>query len=89
MQQEGATSVFLCILWTKLTIDSNEDDITAKLAEIIQHNQILKIGLAKGSPTTSQLMEQWDLLQLAVALYINSDLPGVPSVPVRYTPSLK
>ncbi|KAH8106355.1 beta and beta-prime subunits of DNA dependent RNA-polymerase [Cristinia sonorae] len=57
---------------------SNEDDLTVKLTEIVFTNALIKQGLAKGAPI-SQLMEQWDFLQVSVAMYINSELPGVPS----------
>ncbi|KZT66991.1 beta and beta-prime subunits of DNA dependent RNA-polymerase [Daedalea quercina L-15889] len=57
---------------------SNEDDLTVKLTEIVFSNALIKSGLAKGSPT-AQFMEQWEFLQLSVAMYINSELPGVPS----------
>ncbi|KAF8735311.1 hypothetical protein AX14_002299 [Amanita brunnescens Koide BX004] len=57
---------------------SNEDDLTVKLTEIVFTNALIKQGLAKGSPTP-QFMEQWEFLQLSVAMYINSELPGVPS----------
>ncbi|KAG6874000.1 hypothetical protein C0995_007957 [Termitomyces sp. Mi166 len=59
---------------------SNEDDITVKLTEIVFTNALIKQGLAKGSPTP-QFMEQWEFLQLSVAMYVNSELPGVPSQP--------
>ncbi|KAK4700233.1 DNA-directed RNA polymerase III subunit RPC1, partial [Phenoliferia sp. Uapishka_3] len=58
---------------------TNEDDLTVKLTEIVFMNAVIKTGLAKGV-TTQNLMEQWDFLQLAVATYINSELPGVPTV---------
>ncbi|POY73995.1 putative DNA-directed RNA polymerase [Rhodotorula taiwanensis] len=58
---------------------TNEDDLTVKLTEIIFMNAVIKTGLAKGV-TSQALMEQWDFLQLAVATYINSELPGIPSV---------
>ncbi|PPQ95505.1 hypothetical protein CVT26_008533 [Gymnopilus dilepis] len=57
---------------------SNEDDLTVKLTEIVFTNALIKQGLSKGSPTP-QFMEQWEFLQLSVAMYINSELPGVPS----------
>ncbi|EAU80581.1 DNA-directed RNA polymerase III largest subunit [Coprinopsis cinerea okayama7 len=57
---------------------SNEDDITVKLTEIVFTNALIKQGLSKGAPTP-QFMEQWEFLQLSVAMYINSELPGVPS----------
>lgn len=56
---------------------SNEDDLTAKLTEIIFTNAIIRAGLEKGV-TVVNLMEQWEFMQLAAAMYINSDLPGVP-----------
>ncbi|KAI9305749.1 hypothetical protein BJ944DRAFT_161146 [Cunninghamella echinulata] len=58
---------------------SNEDDLTAKLTEIIFTNAIIRAGLERGV-TVTNLMEQWEFLQLAAAMYINSELPGVPSV---------
>ena len=59
---------------------TNEDDLTVKLTEIVFTNNIIKSGLSKGSKgtTTAQLVEQWDFLQLSVAMYINSEMPGVP-----------
>ncbi|KAA1465897.1 beta and beta-prime subunits of DNA dependent RNA-polymerase [Dentipellis sp. KUC8613] len=57
---------------------SNEDDLTVKLTEIVFTNALIRQGLAKGAPTP-QFMEQWEFLQLSVAMYINSELPGVPS----------
>ncbi|TRM68642.1 hypothetical protein BD626DRAFT_395166 [Schizophyllum amplum] len=59
---------------------SNEDDLTVKLTEIVFTNALIKQGLAKGAPTP-QFMEQWEFLRLSVAMYINSELPGVPSQP--------
>ncbi|BGP31083.1 DNA-directed RNA polymerase III subunit C1 (rpo31) [Rhodotorula toruloides] len=57
---------------------TNEDDLTVKLTEIVFMNAVIKTGLAKGV-TTQNLMEQWDFLQLAVATYINSEMPGIPT----------
>ena len=56
---------------------SNEDDITMKLMQIIEVNNVLRQGLEKGLAITN-LMENWDFLQLQCALYINSELPGIP-----------
>ncbi|KIJ54648.1 hypothetical protein M422DRAFT_24553 [Sphaerobolus stellatus SS14] len=56
---------------------SNEDDLTVKLTEIVFTNALIKQGLAKGV-STSQLMEQWEFLQISIALYINSETPGIP-----------
>lgn len=56
---------------------SNEDDLTVKLGEIIYTNLILEDALSKGSPI-SMIMEDWEFLQLQCALYIHSELPGIP-----------
>ena len=55
---------------------STEDDITTKLSDIIHISTLIREGLSKGSPT-GQIMEQWDHMQLQIALYINSDSPGL------------
>lgn len=60
---------------------SNEDDLTVKLTEIVWTSSLIKAGIEKGI-SINNLMEQWDYLQLSVAMYINSDsanpalLPG-------------
>ncbi|KAI5116058.1 hypothetical protein M0805_002844 [Coniferiporia weirii] len=56
---------------------SNEDDLTVKLTEIVFTSALIKQGLAKGAPT-QQFMEQWDFLQVSIAIYINSETPGIP-----------
>lgn len=56
---------------------SNEDDITMKLMQIIEVNSVLRQGLEKGLPITN-LMENWDFLQVQCAMLINSDMPGLP-----------
>ncbi|KAF9919505.1 hypothetical protein FBU30_010929 [Linnemannia zychae] len=65
---------------------SNEDDITVKLTEVIFTNAHMQAGLNEGI-AIHNLMEQWDFLQLSVAMYINSELPGIsnlqPGKPVR------
>ncbi|KAG0005321.1 hypothetical protein BGZ65_011422, partial [Modicella reniformis] len=65
---------------------SNEDDITVKLTEVIFTNAHMQAGLNQGI-AIHNLMEQWDFLQLSVAMYINSELPGIsnlqPGKPVR------
>lgn len=55
-----------------------------KLSEIIYANALIKMGLTKGV-STQNLMEQWEFLQVSVALYINSELPGMPKEPVSGT----
>jgi DNA-directed RNA polymerase III subunit RPC1 len=56
---------------------SNEDDLTMKLQEIIWVSELIGQDLEKGTPVT-QIMDRWDVLQLQVALYINSEFPGIP-----------
>ena len=55
---------------------SNEDDITMKLIQIIEVNNILQTGIEKGLAIMN-LMENWDFLQTQCAMYINSELPGL------------
>jgi len=58
---------------------SNEDDLTVKLMQIVEVNNILRHGLERGLPI-SNIAENWDFLQVQCAVYINSDLPGVTSI---------
>ncbi|KAG7661786.1 RPO31 [[Candida] subhashii] len=51
---------------------SNEDDLTVKLTEIVWTSSLIKAGIEKGI-SINNMMEQWDYLQLSVAMYINSD----------------
>ncbi|KDN52100.1 beta and beta-prime subunits of DNA dependent RNA-polymerase [Tilletiaria anomala UBC 951] len=67
--------------------NTNEDDLTIKIAEIVFANALVKTSIARGAPI-SQLMEQWDFVQTTVALYINSEQPGLnlgpnPGKPIR------
>ncbi|KAJ5884826.1 DNA-directed RNA polymerase III subunit RPC1 [Penicillium taxi] len=55
---------------------STEDDLTAKLGDIVQSNINLKNALLKGAPVMT-IMECWDYMQLQIAVYINSDVPGL------------
>ena len=55
---------------------STEDDLTQKLSDMVQMNSLIQDGLRSGA-ATSQIMEQWDFLQLQAAMYINSDVPGL------------
>jgi DNA-directed RNA polymerase III subunit RPC1 len=59
---------------------TNEDDLTVKLTEIIWANQLILAALQTGKGI-QLMMEQWEFLQLSIALYINSETPGVPSAP--------
>ncbi|EXJ94792.1 DNA-directed RNA polymerase III subunit RPC1 [Capronia coronata CBS 617.96] len=55
---------------------STEDDITAKLGDIVAANNALKEAIEKGAPVQS-IVEHWDYLSLQLAMYINSDVPGL------------
>lgn len=59
---------------------SNEDDLTVKLTEIVWTSSLIKAGIEKGI-SINNLMEQWDYLQLLVAMYINLDLANPALVP--------
>ncbi|EPY49320.1 DNA-directed RNA polymerase III complex large subunit Rpc1 [Schizosaccharomyces cryophilus OY26] len=70
--QEGATT---------------EDDLTVKITEIVWTSSLIRAALSKGTPV-SNLMEQWEFMQLSIAMYINSEMPGLrpsdmPSKPTR------
>lgn len=55
---------------------ATEDDITNKIGDICQVSSIIRAGLDRGFPLQI-LMEQWDFMQLQIAMYINSDAPGI------------
>jgi len=58
---------------------TTEDDITSKISDIIHINTLIAEGLQKGQPI-STIMEQWDFLQLQVAMIINSEVPGIQPI---------
>ncbi|KAJ6785495.1 hypothetical protein PWT90_04307 [Aphanocladium album] len=55
---------------------SNEDDITTKLADIVWVSGMIRSALQKGSAIQT-IMEQWEYLQTQIAMYVNSDVPGL------------
>ncbi|KAM0265352.1 hypothetical protein ACHAQJ_000193 [Trichoderma viride] len=55
---------------------STEDDLTAKLAEIVYISGLIRTALNKGKPMQT-IMEQWEYMQLQIAMYVNSDVPGL------------
>ena len=55
---------------------TNEDDLTNKLGDIIEMSTAIKCALEKGKPI-SNIMEQWDFMQLQLAMYVNSDVPNL------------
>nr|XP_033798341.1 DNA-directed RNA polymerase III subunit RPC1 isoform X2 [Geotrypetes seraphini] len=70
----------LCIrpsVISDLKSGTNEDDLTMKLTEIIFLNDVIKKHRITGAKT-QMIMEDWDFLQLQCALYINSELSGIP-----------
>src|SRR4051812_2857967 len=56
---------------------TTEDDITVKLTEIMLLNETIRKRRQEGAKM--QLIEEtWDILQIQCALYINSEISGVP-----------
>lgn len=55
---------------------STEDDLTTKLADIVWVSGMIRSALHKGTAIQT-VMEQWEYLQTQIALYINSDMPGL------------
>ena len=64
---------------------TTEDDITSKISDIVHINTLIKQGLQNGSPL-STIMEQWDFMQLQVAMIVHSEMPGVQASPVAAAP---
>ncbi|CAI9301114.1 unnamed protein product [Lactuca saligna] len=63
---------------------SNENDVTLRLAEIIKANALLNQNLSDPS-AANKTMENWEYLQITVALYINSDVRVPPSPNLQNT----
>lgn len=57
---------------------STEDDLTMKQSEILLINDVIAKHMTTGGKV-ELIHEDWDFLQLHVALYFNSELPGIPS----------
>ena len=55
---------------------STEDDLTTKLSDIVHISSLIKNSLQRGQPLQT-IMEQWEYLQLQIAMYVNSDVPGL------------
>jgi DNA-directed RNA polymerase III subunit RPC1 len=55
---------------------STEDDVTNKLGDIVQMNDLLQATLMKGQPL-NKVMELWEFLQIQIAMYIDGNLPGL------------
>ncbi|ENN81759.1 hypothetical protein YQE_01852, partial [Dendroctonus ponderosae] len=56
---------------------TNEDDLTIKQSEIVFLNDVIEKHRSSGA-SFNMYQEGWDFLQLQSALYINSELSGVP-----------
>ncbi|KAI1098680.1 beta and beta-prime subunits of DNA dependent RNA-polymerase [Jackrogersella minutella] len=61
---------------------SNEDDLTARLSDIVWACGLIRSALEKGTALQT-IMEQWEYLQLQIALYVNSDVPGLQNSGAR------
>ena len=55
---------------------TTEDDITTKVGDICDTNNLIRKGLERGE-RIGTLVEQWDFLQAQVAMLINSESPGI------------
>ncbi|KAF2095750.1 beta and beta-prime subunits of DNA dependent RNA-polymerase [Rhizodiscina lignyota] len=55
---------------------TTEDDLTNKLGDIVQISSMIRQGLEQGQPIAA-IMEQWEFMQIQIALYINSGVPGL------------
>ncbi|XP_065214140.1 DNA-directed RNA polymerase III subunit RPC1 [Planococcus citri] len=62
---------------SELKSGTNEDDLTMKLSEIIFINDNI-VGHRKLGAKAQMIAEDWDVLQLHCALYINSEMSGIP-----------
>ncbi|MFH4974741.1 hypothetical protein AB6A40_001450 [Gnathostoma spinigerum] len=56
---------------------TTEDDLTMKLSEIMLINDVIRKHKQDGAPIKT-LNEAWDHLQVQCALYVNSELNGLP-----------
>ncbi|ORY33097.1 putative DNA-directed RNA polymerase III largest subunit [Naematelia encephala] len=55
---------------------NNEDDLTQKLSEIVALNRNLQINMEQGQGI-DKILSTWEVLGNTVALYINSQAPGI------------
>ncbi|XP_054160182.1 DNA-directed RNA polymerase III subunit RPC1-like isoform X2 [Oppia nitens] len=62
---------------SELETGTNEDDLTIKLSEVIFVNDIIAKRRSSGAHM-GMIVEDWDFLQLQLALYINSEISGIP-----------
>jgi DNA-directed RNA polymerase III subunit RPC1 len=64
---------------------STEDDITNKLGDIIQINNLMVAALRAGQ-SLAKIMEMWDFLQIQLAMYIDGNIPGLSRDPAYGKP---
>lgn len=55
---------------------STEDDITNKLGDIVQINNLLR-GSLKAGQSVQKIVDMWEFLQVQIAMYIDGTLPGL------------
>lgn len=55
---------------------STEDELTSKISEIVHISSLIRTALQRGQPVQT-IMEQWEYLQVQIAMYVNSDVPGL------------
>lgn len=70
----------LCIrpsVVSEIKAGTNEDDLTMKQSEILLINDVISRHIASGGKC-ELVQEDWDYLQLHAALYINSEMSGIP-----------
>ncbi|XP_052756487.1 DNA-directed RNA polymerase III subunit RPC1 isoform X2 [Galleria mellonella] len=70
----------LCIrpsVASEMKAGTNEDDLTMKQSEILLINDVISRHMASGGKS-ELVQEDWDYLQLHAALYINSEMSGIP-----------
>ncbi|XXH03433.1 hypothetical protein Hte_009835 [Hypoxylon texense] len=63
---------------------SNEDDLTTRLGDIVWASGLIRAALEKGTALQT-IMEQWEYLQLQIAVYVNSDVPGLKNSEIKAT----
>ncbi|KAI0017700.1 DNA-directed RNA polymerase III subunit RPC1 [Xylariomycetidae sp. FL0641] len=63
---------------------SNEDDITTRLGDIVFACGLIRAALQKGTALQT-IMEQWEFLQLQIAVYVNSEVPGLQNSGITKT----
>jgi DNA-directed RNA polymerase III subunit RPC1 len=63
------------VLSDKTSMDSNEDDLTLNLKDLVFISEIIHQHTSSGLAGIPMVMEHWEYLQRQYALYINSETP--------------